>query len=55
MQKEASKGDAVRFLDYLQQGIELTQAAIAFQQQRQQESTNQARRPAKRFYVGDKV
>lgn len=49
------QGRAVHFLDHLRQGAELTQAAIAFVQQRQQESTNRARRPAERFQVGDRV
>ena len=53
--QKSPKGRAVLFVDRLREGWALTQAAIAFTQQRQQESTNQSRRPAERFQVGDKV
>jgi len=53
--RHSQKGAAVQFLHHLKEGAQLAQAAIAFTQQRQQESTNRARRPAERFRVGDKV
>lgn len=49
------KGRAVAFLNHLKEGIELTQSAIAFAQQRQREGADRSRRPAERFKVGDKV
>jgi len=49
------KGRAAYFVEHLRDGWALTQAAIVFTQQRQQESTNLSRRPAERFQVGDKV
>jgi hypothetical protein len=49
------KGRAVQFLDHLKRGSDLAQAAIAFTQQRQQDTTNRSRRPAERFEIGDKV
>lgn len=49
------RGEAVAFLSHLQRGAELAQAAIAFQQQRQQEATNRSRRPAEKFLKGDMV
>ena len=49
------QGRAVHFLDHLKRGTELAQAAIAWAQQRQQESTDQSRRPAERFRPGDSV
>jgi hypothetical protein len=49
------KGRAVKFTEHLREGMMLTQAAIAFTQQRQQESTNRSRRAAEKFQVGDKV
>jgi len=49
------QGRAVHFLDHLKQGTELAQAAIAWAQQRQQEATDQSRRPAEQFRKGDSV
>lgn len=51
----SAKGRAQAFLQHLKNGTDLTQAAIAFVQQRQQEETNGSRRPAERFRVGDYV
>jgi predicted aspartyl protease len=52
---KSPKGRAVQFVEHLRNGMALTQAAIAFTQQKQQESTNASRRPAERYQVGDKV
>ena len=49
------KGRATQFLSHIREGVELTQAAIAYAQQRQMESTDRSRRPAERFWVGDEV
>jgi transposase InsO family protein/predicted aspartyl protease len=49
------KGRAVLFAEHLRDGMMLTQAAIAYAQQRQQDATNRSRRPAEKFRVGDKV
>lgn len=48
-------GQAMNFLRHLKEGMEWTQAAIAYAQQRQQEDANRSRRPAERFKVGDEV
>jgi hypothetical protein len=49
------EGRAARFLRHLKEGMEWTQAAIAYAQQRQQANANRSRRPAERFKVGDEV
>jgi len=53
--KKSEKGSAVHFLDHLKRDVELTQAAIAWTQQRVKEASDLSRRPAERFKVGDKV
>ncbi|KAI6622526.1 hypothetical protein MCOR07_011848 [Pyricularia oryzae] len=49
------KARATRFLEHLREGSELAQAAIAYNQQRQEAGANESRRPAERFRVGDEV
>lgn len=49
------KGRAANFVEHLQKGADLAQAAIAFRQQRQKENADRSRRPAEQFRVGDKV
>lgn len=53
--KTSAKGRAVAFINHLREGTDLAQAAIAFAQQRAQDSTNRQRRPAEKFRVGDSV
>lgn len=53
--KSSPKGRASAFFAHLQEGTAIAQAAIAYTQQRQMESTNRSRRPAERFQVGDRV
>ena len=49
------KGRAAQFVGHLKEGLELAQAAIAYAQQRAQESADRSRRPAEKYEVGDKV
>lgn len=49
------KGRADAFLQQLQDVTTMTQAAIDWAQQRQQDAANRSRRPAERFEVGDMV
>ncbi|MBD2359459.1 DDE-type integrase/transposase/recombinase [Tolypothrix sp. FACHB-123] len=51
----SEKGRAVQWITHLQEGIDLAQAAIAWAQQRTQETTDASRRPAEQFRVGDMV
>ena len=53
---EDSRAQAARtLLQHVQDTTVFTQAALAATQQRYEDSTNQQRRPAERFEVGDKV
>lgn len=53
--RTSPKGRAALFLEHLREGQDIAQAAIAYTQQRQRESTETSRRPAELYRVGDKV